>query len=85
MHVVDISHPYFQDQMETVNQTLQDIGAGEKPTILVFNKIDQFKEFDQQLLEEMENPSPTLEDLKRPISVREIMRLFLSLPQRRRT
>ena len=65
LHVVDISHPYFQDQMETVNQTLQDIGAGEKPTILVFNKIDQFKEFDQQLLEEMENPPPTLEDLKK--------------------
>ena len=65
LHVVDVSHPYFQDQMETVNQTLQDIGAGEKPTILVFNKIDQFKEFDEELLEEMDNPPPTLEDLKK--------------------
>ncbi len=65
LHVVDVSHPYFQDQMETVNQTLQDIGAGEKPTILVFNKIDQFKEFDEELLEEMDNPPPTLQDLKK--------------------
>lgn len=65
LHVVDVSHPYFQDQMETVNKTLQDIGAGEKPTILVFNKIDQFKEFDEELLEEMDNPPPTLEDLKK--------------------
>lgn len=65
LHVVDVSHPYFQDQMETVHQTLQDIGAGEKPTILVFNKIDQFKEFDEEILEEMDNPPPTLEDLKK--------------------
>ena len=65
LHVVDVSHPFFQDQMETVNQTLQDIGAGEKPTILVFNKIDQYKHLDAELLEEMDNPPPTLDDLKK--------------------
>lgn len=42
VHVVDISHPTFEDQINVVNQTLADIGAGDKTTILVFNKIDAF-------------------------------------------
>lgn len=65
LHVVDVSHPYFEDQMETVNQTLTDIGVKDKPTILVFNKIDQLKSLDPEVYEEMENPPPTLEELKR--------------------
>lgn len=65
LHVVDVSHPNFEDQMATVNQTLIDIGATDKPTILVFNKIDQLKIIDDDLREEMENPPPTLNDLKR--------------------
>lgn len=65
LHVIDVSHPYFQDQMETVNQTLIEIGATNKPTILVFNKIDQFKHLDEELLEGMDNPPPTIDDLKR--------------------
>lgn len=42
LHVVDISHPGFEDQIETVNQTLQELGAKDKPTIMVFNKIDAY-------------------------------------------
>ncbi|MDR0565922.1 MAG: GTPase HflX [Prevotellaceae bacterium] len=42
MHVVDISHSNFEDQMRVVQQTLTDIGAGEKPVYLVFNKIDAY-------------------------------------------
>lgn len=42
LHVVDISHPGFEDQINVVNQTLTDIGAADKQTILVFNKIDAF-------------------------------------------
>jgi GTP-binding protein HflX len=42
VHVVDISHAGFEDQINVVNQTLSDIGAGDKPTIIVFNKIDAF-------------------------------------------
>jgi GTP-binding protein HflX len=42
MHVVDISHPNFEEQMDVVRQTLVDIGAGEKPAYLVFNKIDAY-------------------------------------------
>jgi GTP-binding protein HflX len=41
--VVDISHPNFEDHINVVRQTLIDIGAGDKETILVFNKIDAFK------------------------------------------
>ncbi len=42
IHVVDISHQNFEDHIHVVKQTLIDIGAGDKPTILVFNKIDAF-------------------------------------------
>lgn len=43
VHVVDISHPEFEDQFHVVEQTLSEIGAANKPTILVFNKIDNYK------------------------------------------
>ncbi len=43
VHVVDISHPGFEEQLHTVNNTLKEIGAGDKETIYVFNKIDAFK------------------------------------------
>jgi GTP-binding protein HflX len=42
LHVVDISHPSFEEQIEIVNQTLTEIKAADKPTILVFNKIDAY-------------------------------------------
>ena len=40
LHVVDISSPYFEDQIRVVQETLEDLGAGEMPTLVVFNKID---------------------------------------------
>ena len=42
VHVVDISHPQFEDQIAVVKQTLQEIGAGDKPVYLVFNKVDAY-------------------------------------------
>lgn len=42
LHVVDISHPNFEDQLEIVKQTLQEIDPKEKPVILLFNKVDAF-------------------------------------------
>lgn len=42
MHVVDISHPDYEQQIESVNKTLEEIGAVDKPTIMVFNKIDAY-------------------------------------------
>lgn len=51
LHVVDISHPQHEEQIEIVNQTLRELGAEKKPTLLVFNKMDQYKRqtFDQWL------------------------------------
>ncbi len=43
LHVVDISHPRFEEQMISVKETLREIGAGAKPTLVVFNKIDAYK------------------------------------------
>nr|WP_319510572.1 GTPase HflX [uncultured Draconibacterium sp.] len=42
LHVVDISHPGFEEQIETVDSTLEEIEAGDKPTFYIFNKIDAF-------------------------------------------
>lgn len=67
VHVVDISHPSFEDQLEVVNQTLKEIDPTEKPMILVFNKIDAFtytpKEADDLSPVKRENIS--LEQLKK--------------------
>ncbi len=42
LHVVDISHPNFEEHIASVNQTLSEIKGGDKPTIMVFNKIDRY-------------------------------------------
>lgn len=42
IHVVDVSHPNFEDQIHTVNETLNDLGARDKETIMIFNKIDAY-------------------------------------------
>ncbi len=67
LHVVDISHSGFEDQIAVVKQTLADIGAGDKPTFLVFNKIDAYtytpKEEDDLTPATKENLS--LDDLKK--------------------
>lgn len=55
LHVVDISHPGYEDQMAVVNKTLQEIGAFDKPMLTVFNKLDLYEEkvFDPWLDEEV--------------------------------
>ncbi len=51
LHVVDVSHPQYEDQIGVVNSTLQELGAHEKPTLMIFNKLDQYVErtFDEWL------------------------------------
>jgi GTP-binding protein HflX len=71
IHVVDISHPGFEDQINVVNQTLADIGAGDKQTIVVFNKIDAFT-FDEK---EEDDLTPTT---KRNISLDELKKTWMS-------
>jgi GTP-binding protein HflX len=49
LHVVDMSHPSFEDQINTVNETLKDLESLDKPTIMVFNKIDAYTNEDQPM------------------------------------
>ncbi len=51
LHVVDVSHPGFEEQIAVVQSTLTEIGAGKKPVIMIFNKIDDY------------HPEPTNEDI----------------------
>ncbi len=66
IHVVDISHPNFEDQINTVNETLAEIDKTEKPTYIVFNKIDNYtyiKKDDDDLTERTEE-NYSLEEMK---------------------
>lgn len=65
-HVVDISAPDFEEQMQTVEKTLKDIGADNKPVFVIFNKIDAYKyqEYDEYSLTPKEKYNLTLEELK---------------------
>jgi len=62
IHVVDVSHPNFEDQIKTVNETLKDLGVIDKPTITLFNKIDAYQPIQNHEGEEVE--PLTLDDFK---------------------
>ncbi|WP_018476647.1 GTPase HflX [Pontibacter roseus] len=65
VHVVDVSHPSFEDQIAVVNNTLLDINSADKPVLLVFNKIDQYLEQrERELQEDGHEVRPSIEDLK---------------------
>ena len=67
LHVVDISHPEFEDHIASVNQTLLDIKANDKPVIMVFNKIDAYKHLtidEDDLMTEKTTRHYTLEEWK---------------------
>ncbi|MDP3556050.1 MAG: GTPase HflX [Bacteroidota bacterium] len=66
IHVVDISHKNFEEHLNVVKQTLQEIGAGDKPVILVFNKIDAFTytQKDEDDLTPTTRENLSLEDIK---------------------
>jgi GTPase len=55
VHVVDVAHPFHDNQIEVVKKTLGEIGAGDRPTILVLNKVDLYKK---------QNPEANLEEMK---------------------
>jgi GTP-binding protein HflX len=68
LHVVDISHPNFEEHIESVNKILDEIDSADKPTIMVFNKIDAYKPvpFDEDdLIIEKTKSNYTLEEWKR--------------------
>ena len=57
LHVVDLSHPQYEEQLNVVNKTLTEIGAADKPVITIFNKMDKYEEqaFDQWLEPDVKN------------------------------
>jgi len=67
LHVVDISHPGFEDQIDVVNQTLAEIRVADKPVMMVFNKVDaySFIEKEDGDLSPATRENVTLEELKR--------------------
>jgi len=80
LHIVDISHPGFEKQIEVVNETLREIDDREKPSIIVFNKVDAFshveKEADDLTPSTRENIS--LDDLKKTWMAKGTPSLFIS-------
>lgn len=87
LHVVDISHPDFEDHIESVNQTLLEIKSNDKPTIMVFNKIDAYKHLtidEDDLITEKTRKHYTLEEWKQTwmSNVGQDKALFISATQK---
>jgi GTP-binding protein HflX len=81
IHVVDVSHPNFEDQINTVNETLKDIGAIDKDMILVFNKIDAY--VSPEVEDEEDDGKLTLEDFKKSwMSHDKVPVLFISATEK---
>lgn len=85
VHVADISHPGFEEQIQTVDQTLNEIHAGDKPVIFVFNKIDAFQYIhkDDDDLSRRSRENYSLDDLKDSwMGKKNTPSLFISATQR---
>ena len=80
IHVVDISHPDYEEQMEVVEKTLKDISANDKPVYVVFNKIDcyQNEEYDDYSLEPRTERHFTLDEVKSKWMEKNIPCIFVS-------
>lgn len=63
VHVLDISHPNFEDQYQVVNETLAEIDKSDKPTIVLFNKIDAYKDHEEG--DNLTDDGMTLSELKK--------------------
>ena len=85
LHIVDISHPEFEEQIQVVNQTLHEIQAGDKDMIMIFNKIDNytFIEKEPDDLTPVTKENYTLEDLKSTwMSKNNIRSIFISAKEK---
>lgn len=81
VHVVDVSAPDFEEQMEVVQRTLKDIGAGDKPQYVIFNKIDNytFEPYDEFSLKPRGKENRTLDELKQDwIQEKKVPCIFMS-------
>jgi GTP-binding protein HflX len=84
-HVVDISHPHFENQIDIVNQTLHDLGAQDKPMIMIFNKIDRYQYIrkDEDDLTPKTDENTTLEELEQTWMARNNqLNVFISAKQK---
>jgi len=82
IHVVDVSHPNFEDQINVVNETLKDLGARDKETIMVFNKIDAYVSPEPDH-EDEEKVVLTLEDFKKSwMGLHNAPAIFISATQK---
>ncbi|MEN7549671.1 GTPase HflX [Rapidithrix thailandica] len=81
LHVVDISHDSFEEQIDVVNKTLAEIGAQDKTNILVFNKIDQFTNKEYPPFEE-DNPPSTIAEWKQLYMGKDEKAIFISAIQK---
>lgn len=84
LHVVDISHPNFEEQIDIVSKTLSEIDAFDKPTILVFNKVDAFtfEKKDEDDLTPMEKCNYSLEDWKKTWMAKSSATMFISATEK---
>lgn len=85
VHVVDISHPDFEEQIEVVSQTLKELGCADKPSLIIFNKIDKYAWIDKDPddLTPPTKENATLDDLRKTWMARlDENCLFVSAKQR---
>ena len=84
LHIVDISHPNFEEQIETVNKTLSEIDGLNKPTVMVFNKIDAFtyEPMEEDDLTSKKAINHSLEDWKKTWMGRAEHSIFISTLQK---
>ncbi len=86
LHVVDISHPEFEDQIKVVEKTLSDLGCAEKPVMIIFNKVDAYTwvEKDEDDLSPVTRENISLDDLSRTWMTRlDGACLFISAKERK--
>lgn len=74
LHIVDISHPDFEDQIKVVDNTLKDLGCADKPSIIVFNKIDAYKWVDKE-------PDDLTPSTKENITLAELKKTWMAKSQ----
>lgn len=71
LHVVDISHPDFEEQINVVNQTLKDLGCADKPSMIIFNKIDNYHWIDKE-------PDDLTPETKENITLNELKKTWMA-------
>ena len=84
LHVVDISHPNFEEQIDTVRKTLDEINAADKPSVMVFNKVDAFtyEKKDEDDLTPATKANISLEEWKRTWMAKSRDSIFISALQK---